>query len=656
MKRTISLKDYIQSQIYPLCVRLVFLVLLYSFFRLLFFLANTGSFPDVKLPFFFYGIRFDLSAIFYTNAPYILAAILPFSVYYKKIYRIVFNSWFVFINCFAAAVSYIDVAYYPYVLKRTTADIFSYLQVAFDVQTLLPVFMKQYWYLLLLFLATLFVIIYIVKITNRMITKNLVSKTFSWQDLGYKTLIFIVFLFLTVFFQRGGFQTRPLSLIDTGKNASIQNAPLIANTPFTLLKSFGKQQYEIKEFFQNLEEAEQYYSPIVKTITPCLQDCEPVKNVIFIVLESFSPYLIYDAEANTDRNEYQGYCPFLYSLLQQSVSFNGIANGRRTIEAMPAIFGGIPALWDMSYVESTFANNLTWSPVEVLKKYGYHTLFFHGAKNGSMNIGSYCYSIGFDAYYGKNEYPNPFNDDGAWGISDRSYLQYVAKTLNTVRQPFLAGVLTLSSHHPYVVPKDAEGLVLKQGPHPIHTVVSYTDYAVKEFFETLQHYSWYDSTLFIITADHTGAGAVPEPSNRYKEFQIPLFFYHPKANGSKSLGTMQQTDIMPTLFSYLNINKPVFSYGNSLLDSTYTSFAVNYLSGIYQLSTNDFILLFDSEKSIGFFDTQNDIMMQTNLINELPDYVFFYEQKLKALIQSYTTRMVQNQLFINKKTTPANKR
>ena len=605
-------------------------------------MANAESFPDTKWLYFLYGIRFDLSAVFYTNAPYILSVALPLTFYYSKIYRKIFDLYFVLVNGFAALVTYIDVAYYPYVLKRTTVDIFSYLKVASEFQTLLPVFIKQYWYLLIIFLVTIFALIYVVKITNKITDNNPVFYAFSWKNFLYKTLLFLVIVFISVLLQRGGFQTRPLSLMDTGKNASIQNAPLISNTPFTLLQSFGKQQYEIKPYFQTLEEAEQYYSPIIKNINPCLQFCEPVKNVIVIVLEGFSPYLINGMSENEE-----GFSPFLYNLQQKSVSFNGIANGRRTIEAMPAIFGGLPVLFDKSYVESTFANNLTHSPVEVLKKQGFHTLFFHGARNNSMNIESYCYSIGFDAYYGKNEYPHPFKTEGAWGISDRSYLQYVAQTLNTVKQPFLAGVLTLSSHHPYIVPEDAENMAIKHGSHPVQAVASYTDYAVKDFFETLQQYSWYDSTLFVITADHTCPGSVPFPGNRYAEYQIPLFFYHPKANLHTVLGTMQQIDIMPTLFSYLNINEPLFSYGNNIFDTTYSSCSINYRSDLYHLINQDFILLFDGDKSIGLFNINKDIQMQNNLVNYEKDKVAVFEQKIKAIVHSYTTRMVKNQLFIN---------
>jgi len=334
--------------------------------------------------------------------------------------------------------------------------------------------------------------------------------------------------------------------------------------------------------------------------------------------------------------------------MHQSISFNGIANGHRTIDALQAIFTGFPKLLNKSSMDTRFAGNFSSSPVEVLKKYNYNTLFFHGAKNGSMNIESYCYSIGFDSYYGKNEYPNSSAYDGVWGISDRSFLKFAAQKLNTAQQPFFASVLTLSSHNPFVIPKDAAGLELKTGTRPIHKLASYTDHAVREFFETVSHYPWYDSTLFIITGDHVGEGSLPSPNSIFTTFQIPIFFYHPLASSGTKKGAMQQLDIMPTLFSYLNIDEALFSYGNNIFDSAYILYSANYTWGVYQLITNDFILQFDGEKSIGLYDINKDILMRKNLMNDFPDVVVLYEQKLKAILQSYTTRLVRNQLYLNR--------
>jgi phosphoglycerol transferase MdoB-like AlkP superfamily enzyme len=647
MKQKLSLKTYINSQLRPLIMRLAMLVALYSFFRISFYFANIGNFPHASLSHFFYGIKFDLSAIFYSNLPYIVAVTLPFAFCYTRIYRTVFNCWFVIINSFAALVSYVDVAYYPYVLKRTTADFFSYLQIGFDFKTLIPIFLKQYWWLVLIFLATIFAMIYMVRLTNKRVAKYSVCHIFSCKELGYRFFLFFFTLFISLICMRGGFQPHPLGLIDSGKYASIQNAALISNTPFSLIKSTGDQRNKIeKHYFQDLEEAESFFSPIIPHITPSSQFCYPVKNVIIIILESFSQYLLPNSESDEKKNDYEGYCPFLNRLLKQSVSFNGFAASHRTIDGLPAIFGGLPKLLNKSYVETSFANCYTYSPVEVLKSYGFHTLFFHGAKNGSMNIESYCYAIGFDAYYGKNQYHNSFVDEGVWGISDRAFLKYVAKTLPTVPQPFFASVLTLSSHHPYDIPKDASDLDIKTGIHPMLAVVSYTDHAIREFFETLSHYSWYDSTLFVITSDHTGIGSIPISPNMVTTMQIPIFFYHPLANNNNKLGAMQQTDIMPSLFSLLQIDEPLFSYGNNIFDSTYSTCSANYLWESYQLITEDFILQFDGEKSTGFFNIKKDFEMQNNLINQLPNEVALHEQKLKAIIQSYTTRLQQNNLFI----------
>jgi phosphoglycerol transferase MdoB-like AlkP superfamily enzyme len=445
---------------------------------------------------------------------------------------------------------------------------------------------------------------------------------------------------------RGGLQLRPLTLIDTAMYGSVQQAALIANTPFSIIHSVGKQNKIERHYFETLEDAEQYFSPIHASIVPCKEDCLPVKNVVVVVLESFSRYMIYGMDSSA--SEENTYCPFLYRLANQSIAFNGIANGKRTIEALPSIFGGIPTLFDKSYVESSFAGNYSYSAIEILKEKGYGTLFFHGAKNGSMNIESYCYAIGFEKYFGKNEYPNPADDDGIWGISDRPYLQYVARTLNETQQPFFAGILTLSSHNPFILPKDGKDLPLRKGTHPMHLVASYTDYALMEFFETISRYSWFDSTLFVFTGDHTGEATIPIPDNRYMAYRIPIFFYHPLAEKKQDRTMMQQLDVMPSVLSYLGIDVPLFSFGQNVFEPNYSAFAVNYLSDIYQYFTDDILLQFDGEKTIGFYYLQADSLQENNLVKSRQQAIVPYEQRLKAILQSYTDRMSRNKLFIEK--------
>ena len=641
----ISFKEFLKKQLFVLVVRLFSLVLLYTFFRLLFFYVNKSNFPDATFFAFIYGIKFDLSAIFFTNAPYIFAVLLPFSFCYKKLYQLFCNIYFILVNSFAALVSLIDVAYYPYVLKRLSFDFFSYLGIGFDFQTLLPSFIKQFWVLFLLFVIIIVTLVYVVRFTNRLFSKSNFPDSFSKFHWLYNTLVLSVFSVFSFLCIRGGIQLRPINLIDTAKYLSIQNAALVANTPFSLIHSYGNQDDIQKHYFDSLEEAELIHSPIINHIKPYEENSFPVKNVIVIILEGFSQYLINGFDLENQSEEYQGFCPFLYDLQQRSISFNGIANGYRTLEALPAIFNGFPTVSDRLITQSPFANNYTYSPVQILRDKGYKTLFFHGAKNGSMQIESYCYSVGFEKYFGKNEYPYTLEDDGVWGVSDRSYLQYVSQVLYQESQPFFASILTLSSHNPFILPNDAKDLDIKEGTHPMQVLASYTDNAVREFFETLSQYPWYDSTLFVVLGDHSEDGGVPSPRSIYMRYRIPLFFFHPLAKESKKEGIMQQMDIMPTIFSYLKINTPMFSYGNNRFDDRYLPFALNHFQEFSQFITNDYLLWFDGTKSAGFFDIKNDILLKNNLLNSNPEEVAQYERKVKAILHSYTTRMVTNRMY-----------
>ena len=67
-------------------------------------------------------------------------------------------------------------------------------------------------------------------------------------------------------------------------------------------------------------------------------------------------------------------------------------------------------------------------------------------------------------------------------------------------------VFTLSTHNPYQIPPQYEG-VLPKGELPIHQTVAYFDRALEKFFETAATMPWYKHTLFVITGDQIGPTA-----------------------------------------------------------------------------------------------------------------------------------------------------
>ena len=95
--------------------------------------------------------------------------------------------------------------------------------------------------------------------------------------------------------------------------------------------------------------------------------------------------------------------------------------------------------------------------------------------------------------------------------------------ISTFRQPFIASVFTVSSHHPFKVPEQYKDRFPK-GPAPILEVIGYTDNALRKFFSQASLQPWFRNTLFVLTADHTNESVRKEFQNNYGSFCIPIIF------------------------------------------------------------------------------------------------------------------------------------
>ena len=623
-------------------IRIGILLLIYSLLRIIFYAYNRSHFPDAVPMHFLTGIRFDLSAIAYLNLPWILIFLLPFDFFRKKTIQTACDIYYVTVNGIALLAACIDIGYFPHVSKRLTADVFSYIGSAqFDFKALLPLFLSQFWLLLLILIALVALLVFCCRKCRIRTTDAENNTAKSGRRFLLRALCYFAGLFLLLTAMRGGWQLRPLSLVSAGDCASPQYMPLVLNTPFTLLRTIGKNTIDDFHYFPELQQAEALYNPVHTQYLFPDGNPPPVKNIVLIVMEGLSQEMFrFYHDGNPD---YPQYCPFLDSIASRSIAFNGIANGRRTMEGIPSIVCGLPSLMEHAYIETPFVQNRIQSPVEMLAKAGFHTCFFHGGENGSMNFESYCHSIGYRDYFGMNEYPRPEDYDGHWGIPDRSYLRYMAGMLHGMQQPFFATVLTLSSHHPFQLPKDAGRFSYPGGTHPMHTVSAYTDRSLRDFFQQLSGESWFDSTLFIFTADHAYEGSSTFTQNPYGNYRIPILFYHPAADTScYQAHFMQQTDIMPSLFAYLRLQQPMLCFGQNAFDSNYIPTAFNYLSGTYQLYYRHYLLQYNGQEVVGFYDVYSDPALQHNLKGKKLPVQAEALRHLQAILQSYSFRMRNN--------------
>ena len=624
-------------------LRLLLVLVLFFFSRIFFYLFNLHYFSQIGfaelMKIFLYGIRFDISAILIINSPFIVFSSIPFRFREKTWYQRMLSFIFYLVNSFALMANLVDLIYFRFTLKRTTADIFKYLGVGGDFDKLVPQFLHDFWYVMMvwiIFIATLF------WIGSKFRVQTGASKSKGGNASYYLlySLLFAVVIGLSVIGIRGGLQLRPITIITAGAYTSAKNVPLLLNTPFSIAKTVGHESLQIKRFYPGETELSAVYTPVHKVMPgPARKD-----NVMILILESFSAEHIGAFNKDQDNGRYQGFTPFLDSLIGQSLAFKAFANGKTSIQGIPAVLSGIPSLMNESFIQSNYSTDKVQSLASLLKAKGYTSAFFHGGTNGTMGFDSYTRFSGFDHYYGRKEYHNDKDYDGEWGIRDEEFFQFAAGMIDKMPQPFMAAMFSLSSHHPYKVPGKYKNK-FRSGKLPIQQAIMYSDYSLMKFFETAKKMPWFDHTLFVITADHTSEGYIPYYQTNAGQFAVPIIFY---AAGGKLKGQpdrlAQQTDIMPSVLNYLGYDKDFLAFGSSVFDTTVTRFSIHYLSGIYGLIRNGYLLEFDGNRTTSLYDLKKDPLQKTDLSGRHLPVQEDLEKFIKAYIQQYNNRIIENRL------------
>ena len=642
-----SQKKHEANEYLVMVYRFLLVMFFYSVGRIIFFLFNTSMFPNVDFPSFLRimrgGIMFDTSAVLYLNAIYFLICLLPFPFKFKPWYQRMLKWIFMVFNSVGLAFNHIDVIYYRYILKRTTASAFDIVSHDAGNYRLIMQFFRDFWYIAIILLITLLLLSRLYSIFKPRPS----FKVLSWKYGIVSLISLFVFSTLSVIGMRGGYMesTRPISMNNAGKYVnSPQEISMVLNTPFCIVRTWGKKAFEVKNYFSSEDELNKVYNP-ERAPNPGV----PMKrdNVVVIILESFSREFVGSLNPQIDNGKYKGYTPFIDSLITKSLVFtNAFANGRKSIDAIPSVTASIPALV-LPYVISERSGNKINSLASLLSKEGYQTTFFHGAPNGSMGFDAFAKIAGFHNYIGKNEYADDEGFDGVWGIWDEPFFQFFADEMNKMKEPFFTSIFSVSSHHPFKVPAQYKEKFPEENI-PLQKCIRYTDFALKQFFAKASKMPWFKNTLFVITSDHCAQSELKEYTTSVNYYAAPLIFY--KGDGSltgKDDSLAQQIDIMPSVLGYLNYSKPYVAFGNNLFDPAAQRFAINYLEDTYQFLYGDHVFYFTDDKLTGIYNRKEDPYLHNNILGGSN---FKSEQNLfKAIMQQFNNRMVQDRLTIEKK-------
>ena len=294
-----------------------------------------------------------------------------------------------------------------------------------------------------------------------------------------------------------------------------------------------------------------------REITNTSQMANSHPNVVVILMESMSANLLQTF------GQKLALTPTLDSLYNHSLAFtNYYSAGIHTNHGMTATLYSFPALMFRNLMKGTVTPRRQGLPT-VLKEKGYDNMFFMTHEAQYDNMKAFFSTNGYTDIYSQEDYPKSEVVNN-FGVSDHFEFDYALNTINQKaksKKPFMATILTISNHPPYVIPEYFKPKTKEKETQ----IVEYADWAIGDFLKKAQKESWYSNTIFVIQADHgklvgKSEGELPTSYNH-----IPLIIFGKGVTPQRYDGLGMQVDLMPTLLGLMGFSYEYEGFGVDLL-------------------------------------------------------------------------------------------
>ncbi len=580
--------------------RLLFLVIQFNSSSQNTFLGLLGT--------FLHGSNLDISTIgYYMIIPFLF--LIP-GVYFNGEWYRVFIRWYTYVLIvFSSLIIVSDAFLYSYWGFRMDYTPMLYLKTPGEAMASVST-LKIFFYFISICLMSFVIIIAYNKLIDRLFGN------FERISLWIAAVPFFIVLTVALIIPiRGGFGVAPINAgtVYFSKNMFLNHAAInavwnVGTSAFT--QKPVKNPYE----FGDLKEAK----TIVDSLTadsgiPVKVLNNPKPNIILIVLESFSGYLIGplggDSLVTPNFNRYS----------REGILFSEFyASGTRTDKAMPAILDGYPAQPAQSIIKEPKKSQTLPSLVKILNSEGYHSSFWYGGEINFANFNSFVIGSGFHDIITKDNF-NTSDFNSKWGVHDHVLFRTLEDSMKIVKEPFLKVILTLSSHEPFDVPMKPVFSGSDVGDKYRNSVY-YTDKTLGSFLDQAKKTGWWKNTLIIMVADHAARISDTMPNYKQNVFKIPMLWVGGavSAKGLRIEKLGGQIDIPLTLLDQLGF-KGDFPFGKDMLSEKSKSFA-------FYTYNEGFGFITDSS-AVGF-----DLKSRTSVLSEGKDPEAA-EKKGKALLQ-----------------------
>ena len=434
-------------------------------------------------------------------------------------------------------------------------------------------------------------------------------------------LSFVLILLVLIVVGRGGFQRKPIAVIDAYQYGSASQGHLILNGIFTAShfsissKFIERTAGEEKLYLDTLDLPVSTTPDYPLERTNVQSGMSPKKNVVMIMIESLSfKYIDYLS------GQYYGVTPNIDRFARNGLVFeNFFANGQRSVDGAQSILTGIPPLPGMPDITALSVNYSSLG--QLASDNHYRTIFLTTTLREAFSMDLIAGAAGFDDYHGLEDYPLLLNyidaADRPLGWDYEAFM-YLLKQLEGEKSNYVAFVNASSDHTPFARMQEP----FNQYEHGTDTeggylnMLHYTDWALGELINEYKKRKDFEETVFIITADH----ALPhfQGVEPYGKFRIPLIIYSPKnISPGRSQMFASQIDLFPTIIKLLDLEGKYSAIGKNILD-TEKSFAVVKDGALLEIFSKEGFLVHNLKSVLEFqpVDALSDEFTKTKLASK----------------------------------------
>ena len=547
-----------------------------------------------------HGITLDLStALYIVSLPFlVMMASLWISgrwiIYTLRVYFLVIS--FAFALAFVA-----DTSLYPFWGFKLDASCLQYLETPTEAMASVT---TGYiiWRFIVLLIATIIILIGYLDAVRKL--RTACEKIVSRKSAIYGTIVGILMIPLIVIGIRGGLDesTTNVGQVYFSQNQFLNHSAV--NPVFNFFASFEKTATnDVTYHFMDDSESQRIVSELYNTQSI---DCDTLlttqtPNIILILLESCGGQFT-EISGRTDVT------PNLNRLAHEGIYFsNCYANSWRTDRGTVCTWSGYPSFPTMSVMKMPVKSNTVPNIARTLQQErGYETHYIYGGDINFTNMRSYLVAGGFQNLTWKKDYTVEEQNTAKWGVRDDITFETLRQLTTTMRQPFLIGYSTLSSHVPWDVP-------IQHFDDEVLNAFYYLDQCVGNFIEGLRKTDLWDHTLVVMLPDH---GIVYNGLNESNPLlnHIPMIWVGGAVKEARQIDLVcNQTDLAATLLGQLGLNHDDYTFSRDVLSATYLHpFAIHtYDDGYTIIDSTSFVNYdFISDREVTSYGANKDLLMQ----------------------------------------------